>query len=99
MFAGVEGREPLASEALFRYACSLNQDSLFHNNQGKMPLRLLLNQRSSGKLAFKPKVGFPIDVKKIITGKKALDRKEIYNSWINFNLRRLHDCRLHYRGF
>tara|TARA_B100001059_G_scaffold236788_1_gene290367 strand:+ start:381 stop:1901 length:1521 start_codon:yes stop_codon:yes gene_type:complete len=86
MFAGVEGREPLASEALFRYACSLNQDSLFHNNQGKMPLRLLLNQRSSGKLAFKPKVGFPIDVKKIITGKKALDRKEIYNSWINFNL-------------
>jgi asparagine synthase (glutamine-hydrolysing) len=86
MFAGVEGREPLASEALFRYACSLNQDSLFLNNQGKMPLRLLLKKKSSGKLAFKPKVGFPIDVKKIITGKKALDRKEIYNSWINFNL-------------
>ena len=86
MFAGVEGREPLASEALFRYACSLNPDSLFLDNQGKMPLRLLLQKRSSAKLAFKPKVGFPIDVKKIITGKKALDRKEIYNSWIKFNL-------------
>lgn len=87
MFAGIEGREPLASEALFRYACSLNPDSLFLNNQGKMPLRALLQKRSSGHLAFKPKVGFPIDVKKIITGKKALDRKEIYNSWINFNLK------------
>jgi len=86
MFGGVEGREPLATENIFRCAMQFSQNDLVNADVGKLPLRRLLAEKMGDQFAFLQKVGFPVDVKKIFS-----DTSEItsYELWQNENLTEL----------
>ena len=86
MFSGIEGREPLASKALFRAAIQFDYHACMADGLGKIPLREVAQRLYSEEFAFREKVGFPIDVKKIVTGEEAKNPKDIYSHWINRNL-------------
>ena len=86
MFAGVEGREPLASLELYKLALKFNPNDLFRNSLGKYPLRVIAAELKGHEFAFKPKVGFPIDANKIFYNKPSKNRFENYSTWCNKNL-------------
>ena len=86
MFAGIEGREPLASKALFRAAIQFDHHASMAGGLGKIPLRAIAQRLYSKGFAFKRKVGFPIDVKKILTGEEAKNPKDTYSHWLKKNL-------------
>lgn len=89
MYSGVEGREPLASSMIFEVAMKANPKNLFKNDLGKFPLRYLISKKINKEFAFKPKVGFPIDLGDIFNGIKTKNRHENYNIWQKENLRRV----------
>ena len=86
MFAGVEGREPLATKQMFDLAVQTNPKDLFRNNLGKLPLRLLTEKVINKKFAFTNKVGFPIDLGNIFRGNPTQDRISNYKIWCEENL-------------
>lgn len=86
MFSGVEGREPLASYSLFKLALSIGPDSLFRDDLGKLPLRLLAAEKISHEFAFTSKVGFPVDLGSIFYGTPVADKFENYEIWCKENL-------------
>jgi asparagine synthase (glutamine-hydrolysing) len=89
MYSGVEGREPLASSMMFKVAMDINPKDMFKKNLGKFPLRHLVSKKIDQDFAFKPKVGFPIDLGHIFNNKKTTNRYDNYNIWCQENLRRI----------
>ena len=87
MYAGIEGREPLASLSMYNLAMKFNPQDLFGKSLGKLPLRLIASNQLGQEFAFKKKVGFPIDVKNIFYQKPALNRYENYSVWTKENLK------------
>ena len=86
MYAGVEGREPLASSAMFELAMKIGPAKLFHGELGKKPLRDLASLKISPDFAYADKVGFPIDLGRIFNGRETKERLENYSIWIEKNL-------------
>lgn len=82
MAAGVEGREPIANTHLFNVARNIASDDLMMSGFGKAPLRRLLSDKLGAELAYSPKIGFPVDLKKIYKEAKASS----YEIWFNKNL-------------
>lgn len=89
MYSGVEGREPLASSMMFEISMRINPEDFFKKNLGKYPLRYLLSKKTDSDFAFKPKVGFPINLGNIFKNSGVLDRHANYEIWYKENLRRI----------
>ena len=89
MYAGIEGREPLASTEMYKLALKFDPRDLFSRSLGKFPLRSIAGELVSEEFAFRQKVGFPIDIKKIIFNTKAKNRFENYSVWCDQNLERI----------
>jgi len=87
MFAGIEGREPLATYDLLQLALRFSPNSLVNQEVGKIPLRIFAERRFGAEFAFAKKVGFPIDLVKIYSGRPARDRFENYDFWHRENIR------------
>ena len=86
MFGGVEGREPLATESVFRCALCFTEKELMNDHVGKVPLRRLLERKMGYEFAFSQKVGFPVDVKEIF---QDTSKHTAYEIWQEANLREL----------
>lgn len=89
MFAGVEGREPLAAFPIFKLAMKIEPRDLFEQNLGKFPLRSIAARYFGDDFAFTAKSGFPVDIRRIFTGEPAEGRLDNYKVWISQNLGRL----------
>ena len=89
MYAGIEGREPLASSMMFKIAMGVNPKFLFHKNVGKFPLREIISKSKGEDFAFAEKVGFPIDLSTIFSNSKSDSRYTNYDIWRRENLRRI----------
>lgn len=89
MYAGVEGREPLARLEIFKLAMQIEPADLFARGLGKYPLRLIAATELGDEFAFASKVGFPIDLKQIYHGEAAEDRTDNYRVWCAENLKEL----------
>tara|TARA_B100001175_G_C19485482_1_gene629517 strand:+ start:123 stop:1661 length:1539 start_codon:yes stop_codon:yes gene_type:complete len=89
MFAGIEGREPLASTEMYKLALKFDPSDLFSRSLGKFPLRSIVSGLINDEFAFRQKVGFPIDIKNIIFNNKSKDRFENYSVWCDSNLERI----------
>ncbi len=87
MYSGIEGREPLASSGIYSLAMSFNPKDLFFKSRGKFPLRTIASDYFGDEFAFREKVGFPIDVKKIFNGVSSRDRLDNYSVWSKENLK------------
>lgn len=87
MYHGVEGREPLASKAIFKLAMKCGPSSLFRGVLGKLPLRLLAEREIDSEFAFAKKVGFPIDLGLIFKNRQSLNNDENYKIWRDSNLK------------
>ena len=86
MFSGVEGREPLASYNMFKIALKYGPKDPFRGKLGKLPLRLLAEEKISTEFAFTSKVGFPVDLGRIFHGASSKDKFDNYSIWYNKNL-------------
>ena len=89
MYAGIEGREPLASTEMYKLALKFDPRDLFSRSLGKFPLRSIASDLVGEEFAFRQKVGFPIDIKSIMFNTKAKDRFENYSVWCDQNLERI----------
>lgn len=89
MFSGIEGREPLASLEMFRLAATYHPSELVDQNIGKLPLREASAVNFGNEFAYRSKVGFPIDIKLVITGDAAESQLENYTYWIKHNKEKL----------
>ncbi len=89
MYAGVEGREPLARFEVFGLAMQIDPAVFFARGLGKYPLRLIAAAELGEEFAFSSKVGFPIDLKQIYYGESATDRMDNYRVWYAANLKEL----------
>ena len=87
MYSGIEGREPLASSGMYDLAMNFNPKDLFFKSRGKFPLRKIASDYFDDEFAYREKVGFPIDVKKIFTGVSSKDRLDNYSVWSKENLK------------
>ena len=85
MFAGVEGREPLATTSVLTLALSHTSSELVQNNLGKHPLRKISAKEFGNDFAYAKKVGFPVDINLIFFGDKSLDRHQNYFAWYTVN--------------
>ncbi len=86
MFSGVEGREPFASTRMFEVAMKIEPTDLFRGGVGKLPLRDLAADKFGAAFAFAPKVGFPIDVGKVLGGETTGGKFENYDLWFRENM-------------
>ncbi len=89
MYAGVEGREPLASTMMFNIAMKANPKFLFNKNVGKYPLREIISKTQGKEFAFAKKVGFPVDLSAIFRYPNSDTRFINYDIWRKENLRRI----------
>lgn len=89
MYAGVEGREPLARLEIFKLAMGIEPADFFARGVGKYPLRLIAATELGDEFAFATKVGFPIDLKQIYYDEPAQDRADNYRVWYAENLKEL----------
>lgn len=86
MYSGIEGREPLASYDIFKLALRFGPEDLFRGELGKLPLRILAEDKFSHDFAFSPKVGFPVDLGRIFRGMPSTDKFNNYEIWCEENL-------------
>ena len=84
MAAGVEGREPIANDHIFRLAVKFSELSLMQDDLGKKPLRDIIGKYLGYEFAFEKKVGFPVDLTKIFENPNALSSYEL---WFKENLK------------
>jgi asparagine synthase (glutamine-hydrolysing) len=89
MYAGIEGREPLARLDIFKLAMQIDPADFFARGVGKFPLRLIAAAEFGDVFAFATKVGFPIDLKQMYCGETSRDRADNYRIWRAANLREL----------
>ena len=87
MYSGIEGREPLASSAIYSLAMRFNPKDLFFKSRGTFPLRTIASYYLGDEFAYREKVGFPIDVKKIFNGAPSSNRYDNYSVWSKENLK------------
>ena len=78
MYGGIEGREPLASFDMFKLALKFRPADLFVGSLGKYPLRKISSESLGNEFAFREKVGFPVDIKQVLTGVKSSNRHDNY---------------------
>lgn len=83
MAAGIEGREPIANQHLFDIARTYSASDLLGGSLGKIPLRKMLSQSMGKKFSFSKKIGFPVDVSKVLPNPKNLPSYEL---WFEKNL-------------
>lgn len=83
MAAGVEGREPIANEHLFKWCKKLTNTELMVSGLGKRPLRELLKKHMGHNFAYEEKVGFPVDLTKVFENPKEITSYEL---WFEKNL-------------
>jgi len=86
MFSGIEGREPLASLEIFKFALQCGPGELLNDSFGKLPFRLLAKKKIGEEFAFSKKVGFPVDLGMIFRNKSTKDRYENYRIWYEENM-------------
>lgn len=87
MSAGVEGREPFLAKEIFFEAIKYNSSELIDDNLGKKPLRLLAKKNYKGDFYMRPKIGFPVNIKKLLaTSSKKINN---YDIWFKENLKNL----------
>ena len=89
MYSGIEGREPLASYSIFKLALRFGPENLFCGELGKLPLRILAEEKFSYDFAFSPKVGFPVDLGRIFRGMPSTDKFNNYETWCKENMEAL----------
>jgi asparagine synthase (glutamine-hydrolysing) len=89
MYAGIEGREPLARLDIFKLAMQIDPADFFARGVGKYPLRLIAAAELGDGFAFATKVGFPIDLKQMYCGETSRDRADNYRIWRAANLKEL----------
>jgi hypothetical protein len=89
MYAGVEGREPFAATMVLEHSLQYNPADLMNKSLGKIPLRKLAADLIGNDFAYSPKVGFPVDIKKVLYNEDSKDRYENYAVWNKENLKLL----------
>ena len=85
MYAGVEGREPLATLQVLRSALTFDPDKLMSDNVGKIPLRDILYSASDNKIGYEKKVGFPVDLRHIFNNPRFAELNN-YEIWRTVNM-------------
>lgn len=88
MFAGIEGREPLASKSLFYHSLMYKPNQLINNIVGKLPLREIAKKFYGKKYAYSKKIGFPVDLC-IYMG--CHSKTNQYKFWFNENIRMINE--------
>ncbi len=83
MAAGVEGREPIANDHIFKLAMLLNKKDLLNGKIGKIPLRELVSKFKGKSFAYEKKVGFPVDLRTVFENPNNLTSYEL---WFEKNL-------------
>ena len=83
MSEGIEGREPFLSKEVFIESMKYNKNELMRDKLGKRPLRTISKKYFGQKFASLKKVGFPIDMSRIIKYKNG--RISNYNLWFRLN--------------
>ena len=84
MSEGIEGREPFLSKEIFQESMKYKKTELIYKNIGKMPLRKIAKKYFGEDFASFKKVGFPIDMSKIVKYKKGVFISN-YNLWFRLN--------------
>tara|TARA_Y100000591_G_scaffold330575_1_gene361942 strand:+ start:642 stop:2162 length:1521 start_codon:yes stop_codon:yes gene_type:complete len=83
MSEGVEGREPFLSKIIFDESMKYNKNELIVNKLGKRPLRKISKKYFGNGFSILKKVGFPIDMSRILKYKNT--RSSNYNLWFELN--------------
>ncbi len=83
MSEGIEGREPFLSKEIFFESMKYNENQLIKNKLGKRPLRQISKKYFGQKFSLLKKVGFPVDMSRIVKYKNS--RLNNYNLWFNLN--------------
>lgn len=86
MFAGIEGREPLATPKLFKIAAKFGPEQLLNNQLGKLPLRKISEKYFGANFSYTKKVGFPVPLSSIF---RIDDNEKQYDIWFDKNLEAL----------
>lgn len=93
MLAGVEGRAPYTDHRLVERMFSTLPEYQFDGLNHKAQLRRIASKKLPKSIAYRSKVGFPVDFDKIL-GQEIRDPKKFsrplgYSNWFDFNLRTL----------
>jgi asparagine synthase (glutamine-hydrolysing) len=93
MLAGVEGRAPFTDHHLVERMFSTLPESQFDGSNHKAQLRRIASRRLPKSIAYRSKVGFPVDFDKIIGQKIGVQKHSNsplgYSNWFDFNLKTL----------
>ena len=84
MSEGIEGREPFLSREIFHESMKYKKNEVVSKNIGKIPLRKIAKRYFGGDFASFKKVGFPIDMSKIVKYRKKVSLSN-YNLWFRLN--------------
>jgi asparagine synthase (glutamine-hydrolysing) len=84
MSEGIEGREPFLSKEIFQESMKYKKTELIDKNIGKIPLRNIAKRYFGEDFASFKKVGFPIDMSKIVKYRKKGFISN-YNLWFRLN--------------
>lgn len=84
MAAGVEGREPIANNHVFKLAVKMSNEVLMGDTLGKLPLRELISEFKGETFAYEKKVAFPVDLTKVFENPNNLSS---YDLWFEENLK------------
>ena len=90
MLAGVEGRAPFTDHRLVELMFSNRYDSQSDGNNYKAQLRRIASRVLPPEIAYRNKVGFPVNFSKILgslrPGEKREQKSHSYSGWFDFNL-------------
>ena len=90
MLAGVEGRAPFTDHRLVERMFSTQFNSQFDGINHKAQLRRIASKVLPMRIAYRDKVGFPVNFAKIwqeqIPNNEKLNSYSTYSSWFDFNL-------------
>lgn len=78
MAAGVEGREPIANRHIFDVAIRCGKEVLMNLDLGKLPLREVAARYYGEDFAYENKVGFPVDLTRILPNPQGLSSYELW---------------------
>lgn len=91
MSEGIEGREPFLSKEIFIESMKYNEKELVKDKIGKIPLRQISKKYFGQEFAFLKKVGFPINMSRIVKYKK--NKISNYNLWFKLNQKILQELK------
>jgi asparagine synthetase B (glutamine-hydrolysing) len=91
MLAGIEGRAPFTDHRLVERMFSTLPESQFDGLNHKAQLRRIASKKIPKFIAYRSKVGFPVDFDKILgrefQNQLQPERPLGYSSWFDFNLK------------